>query len=47
MALAIFNYSRFYYIYKVYGGINRDSNKKEWYNILKYFNVYKILTFIT
>ena len=47
MALAIFNYSRFYYIYKVYSSINKDSNKKEQCNILKYFDIYKILTFIT
>ena len=46
MALAILNYSRIYYIYNIYSGINRGVNKKEGM-ILEYFNVYNILIFIT
>ena len=29
MALAALNYSRIYYIYNIYSGINRGVNKKE------------------
>ena len=46
MALAILNYSRIYYIYNIYSGINRGVNEKEGV-ILEYFNVYNILMFVT
>ena len=46
MALAILNYSRISYIYKIYSSINRRVNKKEGV-ILEYFNVYNILMFVT
>jgi len=45
IVLAILNYSRIYYIYNIYSGINRGVNKKEGV-ILRYFNVYNILMFI-
>ena len=46
MALAVLNYSRIYYIYNIYSGINRGINKKKG-AILRYFNVYNILVFGT
>jgi hypothetical protein len=46
MALAALNYSRICYIYNIYNSINRDINKKE-STILRYFNIYNILIFIT
>ena len=46
MALATFNYSRICYIYNIYSSINRGINKKEG-AILRYFNVYNILMFVT
>ena len=46
MALAALNYSRICYIYNVYSGINRGINKKEG-AILRYFDVYNILMFVT
>ena len=46
IALAALNYSRICYIYNVNSGINRGINKKEGI-ILRYFNVYNILKFIT
>ena len=40
MALAIFNYNRFCYVYNIYSSINKNIHKKEWCNIiLKYFNI--------
>ena len=41
-ALATLNNSRVCHIYNIYSGINRGVNK-----ILRYFNVYNILMFIT
>ena len=46
MALAALNYSRICHIYNIYSGINRGVNKKEG-AILRYFDVYNILMFIT
>ena len=46
IALATLNNSRVYYIYNIYSGINRGVNKKEGV-ILRYFNVYNILMFVT
>jgi len=46
MALAALNYSIICHIYNVYGGINRGINKKEG-AILRYFDVYNILMFVT
>jgi hypothetical protein len=46
MALAILNYSKIYHIYNIYSSINRGINKKEG-AILRYFNVYNILIFVT
>ena len=46
IALTALNYSRIYYRYNIYSGINRGVNKKEG-EILRYFNVYNILIFIT
>ena len=46
IALTALNYSRIYYIYNVYSSINRGVNEKE-DAILRYFNVYNILMFIT
>ena len=46
MALAALNYSRICHICNIYGGINRGINKKEG-AILRYFNVYNILIFVT
>jgi len=46
MALAALNYSRICYIYNIYSGINRGVNKKEG-AILRYFDVYNILMFVT
>ena len=46
MALAALNYSRICHVYNVYGGINRGINKKEG-AILRYFDVYNILKFVT
>ena len=40
------NYSRIYYIYNIYISINRGINKKEG-AILRYFDVYNILIFVT
>jgi hypothetical protein len=46
IALAALNYSRICYIYNIYSGINRGVNKKEGV-ILRYFDVYNILMFVT
>ena len=46
MVFAALNYSRICYVYNVYGGINRGVNKKEGV-ILRYFDVYNILKFVT
>ena len=46
MALATLNYSRICHIYNVYSSINRGINKKEG-AILRYFDVYNILMFVT
>ena len=46
IALAALNYSRICHIYKIYSSINRSVNKKEGV-ILRYFNVYNILIFVT
>ena len=46
MVLAILNYSKICYIYNIYSSINRSINKKEG-AIVKYFDVYNILIFIT
>jgi hypothetical protein len=46
MALAALNYSRICHIYNIYISINRGVNKKEG-AILRYFNVYNIVMFIT
>ena len=39
MALTVFNYSRFCYIYNIYSGVNKNINKKNGV-ILKYFDIY-------
>src|SRR6266567_138583 len=39
IALAALNYSRIYYVYNIYGGINRGINRKEG-AILRYFDVH-------
>ena len=46
MAPTALNYSRICHVYNVYSGINRGVNKKEG-AILRYFNVYNILMFVT
>ena len=46
IALAILNNSRVCHIYNIYSGINRGVNKKE-DAILRYFNIYNILIFVT
>ena len=46
MVLTILNYSKICYIYNIYSSINRSINKKEG-AIVKYFDVYNILIFIT
>ena len=45
MALAALNYSKICHIYNIYNSINRSVNKKEGV-ILRYFNIYNILTFV-
>ena len=40
------NYSKVCYIYGIYSSINRGINKKE-DAILRYFNIYNILIFVT
>jgi len=46
IALATLNYIKICHIYYIYSGINRGINKKEG-AILRYFNVYNILMFVT
>ena len=46
MVLTVLNYSKICHIYYIYSGINRGVNKKEGV-ILRYFDVYNILMFIT
>ena len=46
IALAALNYSRICHVYNIYSGINRGVNKKEG-AILRYFDVYNILMFVT
>ena len=45
IVLTTLNYSRIYYVYNIYSGINRGINKKEGV-ILRYFNIYNILMFV-
>jgi len=44
--LAILNNSRICHIYNIYSSINKGVNKKEGV-ILRYFNIYNILMFVT
>jgi hypothetical protein len=46
IALTALNYSRICHIYNIYSSINRGVNKKDG-AILRYFNVYNILIFVT
>ena len=46
IALTAYNYSRICHIYNIYSGINRGVNKKEGV-ILRWFNIYNILIFVT
>ena len=46
MALTALNYGRICHIYNIYSSLNRGINKKEGI-ILRYFNVYNSLIFVT
>jgi len=46
MALAALNYGRICHIYNIYSGINRSVNEMKG-AILRHFNIYNILIFVT